>query len=108
MKVRMITESPTMRLLRPMPFAQLCVSVVLLSTAPTPALSSQETPEQRLACTPDVMTLCSAFIPNADEIAICLRENNANLNEACRATLDAGFEQPPNASDSTRSDSTTK
>jgi hypothetical protein len=95
-------------LLRPMPFAQLCVSVALLSTAPTPAFSSQETPEQRLACTPDVFTLCSPFIPNADEIAICLRENSANLSEACKDALDAGFEQPPNASDSIRSESATK
>jgi hypothetical protein len=40
-----------------------------------------------LACTPDVLRLCSAFIPNADEITICLREKNAELSDACRTAV---------------------
>jgi hypothetical protein len=98
----MIVESYKLRLLQPMPLAQLCVSVVLLSTIVTPALSSQGTAEQRLACTPDVFRLCSAFIPNADEITICLREKNADLSDACRTALEAGLKQPPNSADSTQ------
>ena len=62
---------------------QWCVSLALLcaTTSPSPSFS-QGTPEQRLACTPDVLRLCSAFIPNADEITICLREKNAELSDA--------------------------
>jgi hypothetical protein len=103
MKARMIIENHKFRLLRPTPLAHLCVSVALLSTMATPALSSQGTLEQRLACTPDVFRLCSAFIPNADEITTCLKQKYANLADACRAALEAGLEQPPNAGDSAQS-----
>jgi hypothetical protein len=90
-------------LLRLMPLTQWCVSLALLSTTASPAPSfSQGTLEQRLACTPDVLRLCSAFIPNADEITICLREKNAELSDACRTAFEAGMNQPPNASDSTQ------
>ena len=104
MRPLMNIESYKWTLLRPMPLAQLCVSLALLSATASPALSfSQGTPEQRLACTPDVLRLCSAFIPNADEITICLREKNAELSDACRTAFDAGMKQPPNAGDSTQS-----
>jgi hypothetical protein len=73
-----------------------CVSLALLSATVSPAPSfSQGTLEQRLACTPDVLRLCSAFIPNAHEITICLREKNAELSDACRAAIEAGTKQPP-------------
>jgi hypothetical protein len=103
MKARMIVENCELKLLRPMPLARLCVSAALLSTTATPAFPSQGTPEQRLACTPDVFRLCSAFIPDADEISICLKEKYANLSDACRAALDAGGKQPPNADDGAQS-----
>src|SRR5437588_10438848 len=50
----------------------------------------------------DVLRLCSAFVPNADEITICLRENNAELSDACRTAFEAGTMQPSNAGDSTQ------
>jgi hypothetical protein len=103
MKARMIVDSYILRLLRSKHLAQLCMSVALLSTAAAPALSSQGTPEQRLACTPDVFRLCNAFIPNADEITICLTQKNADLSEACKAALEVGLKQTPNAIDSTQS-----
>jgi hypothetical protein len=99
----LIAENYELRLFRPMPLARLCVSAALLSTTAMPALSSQGTPEQRLACTPDVFRLCSAFIPDADEVTICLREKYANLSDACRDALDAGWGQPPNPGDSAQS-----
>jgi hypothetical protein len=51
-------------LLRPMPLAQWCVSLALLfeTASPAPAFP-QGTPEQRMACTPDVLRLCSASSP---------------------------------------------
>jgi hypothetical protein len=80
---------------------QWCVSLALLSATVAPAPSfSQGTPEQRLACTPHVLRLCSASIPNADEITTCLRERSAELSDACRTALEAGTNQTPGVSDS--------
>jgi hypothetical protein len=88
---------------RLMSLAQWCVPLALLSVtiSPVPSLS-QGTLEQRLACTPDVLRLCSAFIPNADEITICLREKNDELSDACRAVFEAAMTQLPSASDGTQ------
>jgi hypothetical protein len=93
-------ESQNNRMLRPMPLAQLCVSLALLSVTASPALSfSQGTREQRLACTPDALRLCSAFIPNADEITTCLRERTAEISDACRKAIQPEMTQMPGVSD---------
>jgi len=97
----MSMESRNNRTLRPMPLAQ-CVSLALLSATVWPAPSfSQGTPAQRMACTPDVLRLCSAFIPDADEITTCLREKNAELSDACRTAVVAGMTQLPGVADGT-------
>jgi hypothetical protein len=85
-----------------MPVAQLCASLALLSAtaSPTPSFS-QGTAEQRLACTPDVLRLCSAFIPNADEITSCLREKDAELSDACGTAIEVAMKQLPSVSDGT-------
>ena len=89
-------------LLRLTSLAQRCVSLVLLSATVLPApCFSQGTLEQRLACTPDVLRLCSVFIPNVDEITICLRERNAELSDACRTVFEAGMNQLPAVGDGT-------
>ena len=89
-------------MLRTMSWAQRCVSLVLLSATISPAPSfSQGTLAQRMACTPDVLRLCSAFIPNVDEITICLRERNAELSDACRTVFEEGMNQPPAVGDGT-------
>jgi len=93
-------ESQNNRMLRPMPLAQLCVSLALLSATASPAPAfSQGTREQRLACTSDALRLCSAFIPNTDEIKSCLRERNAELSDACRKVIQAEMTQTPDVSD---------
>jgi len=57
-----------------------CILLALPSATVLPAPSfSQETLEQRIACTPDVLRLCSAFIPSADEITTCLRGRTPSL-----------------------------
>ena len=95
-------ESQNSGMLRQMPLARCWVSLALLFATVLPARClSQGTLEQRLACTPDVLRLCSAFIPNVDEITICLRERNAELSEACRTAFDAGIKQLPAVSDGT-------
>jgi len=79
------------------------VSLALLAATASPAPSfAQGTLEQRLACTPDVLRLCSAFIPDADEITICLKEKSAELSDACRTAFEAGMKQQSNAGDSTQ------
>jgi hypothetical protein len=74
---------------------------MLSATASFAPCFAQGTLEQRLACTPDVLRLCSEFIPDADQITSCLREKNAELSDACRPVVEAGIEQLPSASDST-------
>jgi hypothetical protein len=46
-----------------------------------------------------VLRLCSAFIPNIDEITTCLRERSAELSDACRTVFEAGMNQTPAVSD---------
>jgi hypothetical protein len=87
---------------RPTCSAARCILLALLfaTISPTPSFS-QGTLEQRIACTPDVFRLCSAFIPNADEITTCLKEKNAELSDACRTAFEAATTQLPGVSDGT-------
>ena len=88
--------------LRSMPLARWWVLVAMLPATASPApCFAQGTLEQRLACTPDVLRFCSAFIPNADEITTCLRGKNAELSDACRTAVETGTKQLPGASDDT-------
>ena len=63
-----------------------------------PALSEEYrgTWEQQMACTPDVMRLCSDRIPDVTRIVACLRENTASLGNSCRAVFEsnASADQP--------------
>jgi len=56
-----------------------------------PALSQENrgTWEQQMACTPDVMRLCSDQIPDVNRITACLRQNTASLGNACRAVFES-------------------
>lgn len=73
-----------------------CMSLCLLLATAWPARSSsQGTAEQRQACTSDVFRLCSSFIPNADDIAACLRERSSELSDACRQVIQVGITQCP-------------
>ena len=66
--------------------------VVWLSLMASPASAiAQGTPEEQRACTPDVLRLCSAFIPDADQITACLRQRNAELSDACRQIILVGM-----------------
>lgn len=87
-------------LLRSMPLARSWILAAMLSAAAssTPGFA-QGTLEQQLACTPDVLRLCSALIPNADAITACLRDKSAELSDACRPVIEASTNPPPVASD---------
>lgn len=67
--------------------------------AAAPALSQENrgTWEQQMACTPDVMRLCSDQIPDTGRIVACLRQNTALLGHSCRAVFEsnASAQQQP-------------
>lgn len=50
--------------------------------------TSNATPAQRRACTPDVYRLCAGEIPSVPRITSCLRRKKASLSDACRAVMD--------------------
>ena len=84
------------------PLARWYVSLALLSATALPTRSfSQGTLEQRMACTPDALRLCSEFVPNADQVTACLRERITELNDACRTVFEAAMNPPPGVSDGT-------
>jgi len=49
--------------------------------------SAQGTPEQRQACAPDAMRLCSDFIPDVPKITKCMKAKRKQLSEACRVAM---------------------
>ena len=56
------------------------------------AAQSQEyrgTFEQQLACTGDVLSLCSDQIPDTNRIVACLRQNTPQLSSGCRAVFES-------------------
>ncbi len=57
-----------------------------LSSMPAPA-AAQGTPEQRQACQPDAMRLCSEFVPDVDRITACMIKNRIRLSPPCRAVF---------------------
>jgi hypothetical protein len=57
-----------------------------LSMATSAALDqgTEGTPEQRQACSPDAVKLCSAFFPDPDRVKGCLVQHVAALSLPCR------------------------
>jgi hypothetical protein len=48
------------------------------------------TPEMQQACTPDVMRLCQAEIPDVERITACMKRNRLNLSPACGTVFGVG------------------
>src|SRR4029434_3578704 len=72
--------------------------IVCLSIAASGASWSQEnrgTPEQQMACTPDVWRLCSDQIPDVGRIVACLRADLPPLSRYCRVAFEANEGGPP-------------
>ena len=57
-----------------------------VSFLPAPA-AAQGTPEQRQACQPDAMRLCSEFVPDVDRITACMLKKRIRLSPPCRAVF---------------------
>ena len=64
-------------------------ALILGGMAVQPAVSEENrgTPEQQMACTPDVWRLCGAEIPDVERIKACLRANVPQLSPPCRAVF---------------------
>lgn len=66
-------------------------------TTTSVAQENRGTPEQRTACTPDAFRLCSAYIPDATRVELCLRQNKSELSEACRSVFAQSEATPASA-----------
>ena len=59
-----------------------------------PSVGSAQQPteeQQRVACEPDVMKLCSAHVPDRDRIAQCMTANRKQLTPTCAKVFDASM-----------------
>ena len=77
--------------MQPYQIAGCVAALALFFSAETPA-SAQGTDQQRQACTPDVFRLCGAYIPDANRITACLKDNGPRLSRPC---YDVFFPAPP-------------
>src|SRR5882757_5863191 len=59
---------------------------MLLVAGPTPAAAQASDAADR--CTPDVMRLCSEFVPDADRIVVCLKKKRRQLSPSCASALE--------------------
>ena len=58
---------------------------VLFVAGSTPAAA--QAPDAAERCTPDVMRLCSEFVPDADRIVKCLNVKRRQLSPSCASAL---------------------
>ena len=58
---------------------------MLLMAGSTPAVA--QAPDAADRCTPDVMRLCSEFVPDADRIVKCLKAKRRQLSPSCSSAL---------------------
>jgi hypothetical protein len=77
---------------------RIVLSLVIATSAFSSAFAEEYrgTWEQQMACTPDVMRLCSDQIPDVNRIVACLRQNTPSLGNSCRAVFEsnASADQP--------------
>ena len=67
--------------------AAILVSVLTFSSANA---QYRGTPEMQQACTPDVMRLCNAEIPDVERITACMKRNRSSLSPACGTVFGVG------------------
>jgi hypothetical protein len=105
-----VAQNPRAELKGPDMLMQRMILSVVLSTGgllvqgAAVAQDNRGTMEQQMACTPDVMRLCGAQIPDIDRIVACLRYNVPQLSPQCRAVFepaDSTQAQPPRRGDRT-------
>jgi hypothetical protein len=71
-------------------------TIAIAAASPASSEEYRGTWEQQMACTPDVMRLCSDQIPDVTRIVACLRQNTPSLGNSCRAVFEsnASADQP--------------
>ena len=75
------------RIVRAGAVRRLTIAALLVTGSSALAQENRGTEEQRVACTPDVLRLCSWEIPNVDRIVACLRRERSQLSAGCRQVL---------------------
>lgn len=68
------------------------VMILAMASAATAAQQHRGSEEDQAACTPDVYSLCSQYIPDEDDIVACLERKKAQLSPACHEV----FSRPGN------------
>src|SRR5215471_20839374 len=76
------------RILRAGAVRRLTMAALLVTGSSALAQENRGTEEQRVACTPDVLRLCSWEIPNVDRIVTCLRREKSQLSPGCRQVFE--------------------
>jgi hypothetical protein len=66
---------------------RLAMAALLVTGSSALAQENRGTEQQRVACTPDLLRLCSWEIPNVDRIVACLRREKSQLSVGCRQVL---------------------
>jgi hypothetical protein len=74
---------------RPLLYAAAAILMALVATGGTKPAAAQSADAADL-CTPDVMRLCSEFVPDADRIVGCLKAKRRQLSPRCLAALSPG------------------
>jgi hypothetical protein len=72
--------------------AALLVATIAAGGTKTAAAQSADAAD---LCTPDVMRLCSEFVPDADRIVVCLKAKRRQLSPRCLSALSPGKSGAP-------------
>lgn len=59
----------------------------VLVSIPTASFALPGTPEQRKACTPDVLSLCGSEIPSVPKVIACMKRKQDQISSTCKAAL---------------------
>jgi hypothetical protein len=75
--------------------SRIILAAALSLTAVASAKAFEVTAEERAACTPDALRLCSSEIPDVGRIVACMKAKEASLSSQCRAVFQtAGLTHP--------------
>jgi hypothetical protein len=61
------------------------LTALLAAGGATPASAQASDASER--CTPDVMRLCSEFVPDTGRIVVCIKSKRLKLTPSCRTAL---------------------